>query len=97
MRITPAELAEWRAALPDDGDHLDPTLAQLIAPKLIDEVERLQAELGRARRQLAAEEAAALETRLTGLSVDGGECRTCHSAEARAALVRLRAIAGDRV
>ena len=56
MSITTAQLAEWRAQLPDDGNHLDPMLAQVMAPKLIDEVERLQAELARARRQLAAEE-----------------------------------------
>ncbi len=49
-------LAEWRAQLPEDGNHLDPTLAQVIAPMLIDEVERLQAELARVLRQFAAGE-----------------------------------------
>ena len=96
MTITPADLAEWRAQLPEDGDHLDPTLAQVLAPKLMDEVERLQGELARARRQLAAEEAAALEKRLTDLARYGGECKTCRNAEARAALIRLRAIAGGK-
>ncbi len=81
------EIAEWRRALQEEGDgeFLDPTLAQNIAPKLMDEVERLHAEMARARRQLAAEEAAALEKRLTDVSTYGGECRTCHNAEARAA------------
>lgn len=53
-----------------------------------DEVERLHAELARSRRQLAAEEATALEKRLTDVSTFGGECRSCHNAEARAALAR---------
>jgi hypothetical protein len=60
----------------------------------MDEVERLHAEVDRVRRQLAAEEAAALERRLTDVSTYGGECRNCHNAEARAVLVRLRKIAG---
>ena len=34
-----------------DGELLDPTLAQEIAPRLMDEVERLHAELARARRK----------------------------------------------
>jgi len=48
--ITPADLSEWRRTLPEDGDHLDPTLAQEIAPRLMDEVERLWSELARLRR-----------------------------------------------
>jgi hypothetical protein len=60
MSITTAQLAEWRAQLPEDGDHLDPTLAQVIAPMLIDEVERLQAELARVLRQVAADDGRAL-------------------------------------
>jgi hypothetical protein len=56
MPITQAQLAEWRAQLSDDGDDLDPMLAQLIAPKLIEEVERLQAELAYVCRKLAAQE-----------------------------------------
>ena len=54
MSITAAQLAEWRAQLPEDGDHLDPTLAQVVAPQLMDEVERLQAELAYVCRKLAA-------------------------------------------
>ena len=34
---------------------LDPAVAQVIAPQLMDEVERLHVELARAQRQLAAE------------------------------------------
>jgi hypothetical protein len=60
MSITAAQLAEWREQLPEDGDHLDPTLAQVIAPMLIDEVERLQAELARVLGRLAAEGGRAL-------------------------------------
>lgn len=55
--VTLSQIAEWRRALRDegDGDFLDPALAQEIAPKLMDEVERLHAELARAQSQLAAE------------------------------------------
>jgi hypothetical protein len=52
--ITAAQLAEWRAQLPEDGDHLDPTLAQVIFPQLMDDVERLQAELAYVCRKFAA-------------------------------------------
>ncbi len=56
-RVTPADLAEWRRALAEEGDgeYLDPTLAQQIAPRLIAEVELLHAELRRARGEPAAE------------------------------------------
>jgi len=49
--ITPDALARWRRALHEEGDGewLDPTLAQQIAPVLIDEVERLHAEIARLR------------------------------------------------
>jgi hypothetical protein len=94
--VTLTQIADWRRTLQEEGDgeFLDPTLAQVIAPKLMDEVERLHAELARARRQLAAEEAAALEKRLTDVAAHGGECGSCHNAEARAALARLRKVAG---
>ena len=54
--VTLSQIAEWRRALREEGDgeFLDPTLAQEIAPKLMEEVERLHAELAQARRQLAA-------------------------------------------
>ena len=60
----------------------------------ISEVERLHAELDRARRQLAAEEAGAQQKRLTDVSTYGGECRSWRNVEARAVLVRLHRIAG---
>jgi hypothetical protein len=37
------------------------------------------------RNSSPAEEAASLEKRLTDVSTNGGECRRCHNAEARAA------------
>ena len=45
-RLIPADLAEWRRTLVEEGDgeHLDPTLAQTIAPLLMAEVEALWAE-----------------------------------------------------
>jgi len=57
-RITPADLAEWKRALAEegDGDFLDPTLAQQIAPRLIAEVELLQAELRQARGEPTPED-----------------------------------------
>jgi hypothetical protein len=59
--VTLSQIAEWRRALREEGDGelLDPTLAQQIAPRLMEEVERLHAELARARRQPAAEEGSA--------------------------------------
>jgi hypothetical protein len=50
-RLTPADLAEWRRQLSGEGDgeQLDPTVAQQIAPRLMDEVERLWAEVRRLR------------------------------------------------
>ena len=56
--VTLAQIAEWRRALHEEGDGelLDPTLAQVIAPKLMDEVERLHEELARTRCLLPARE-----------------------------------------
>jgi hypothetical protein len=85
------DVASWRRVLHEDGDgeFVDPTLAQDIAPRLMDEVERLPAELVRARR-----EAAVLEKRLTDVSLNGGECPACHNAETRAALASAEAPRG---
>ena len=61
-RITAADLAAWRRQLAEEGDgeHLDPTLAQQIAPRLMDEVERLQAELAQVWVDFATKAAGAL-------------------------------------
>jgi len=63
MPITLSQIAAWRRALEEEGDgeFLDPVLAQDIAPKLMDEVERLHAELARLRRQIVGRETAALD------------------------------------
>ena len=94
--VTAADIDAWRRDLQEEGDgeFLDPTTAQVIAPRLMDEVQRLQSELARVRRDVAAQEAAALERRLGDLAVSGGECETCHNTEARAAMARLRKVAG---
>jgi hypothetical protein len=50
-RLTPADLAEWRRQLSEEGDgelH-DPTVAQAAMPRLMAEVETLWAELERLR------------------------------------------------
>jgi hypothetical protein len=53
-RLTPADLAEWRRAIAEEGDgeSLDPTTAQAIAPKLMAEIEALWAEAARAKAQV---------------------------------------------
>jgi len=62
MPVTPAQLAEWRLALREEGDgeFLDPTLARQIAPKLMEELERAWARAEWADRDAAVKEAAAL-------------------------------------
>jgi hypothetical protein len=49
-RLVPADLAEWRRLLREEGDgeHLDPTLAQVLVPRLMAEVEALWVERERA-------------------------------------------------
>jgi hypothetical protein len=61
--VTLTQITEWRRALQEEGDgeFLDPTLAQEIAPRLMDEVERLHAQIAQLRRQLASESALAAE------------------------------------
>jgi hypothetical protein len=61
--VTLSQIAEWRRALHEEGDgeFLDPSLAQEIAPKLMEEVERLHVQLAQLRRQLASESALAAE------------------------------------
>ena len=90
--ITPAQLAEWRRALLQEGGSQfgDPTLSEVFAERLMTELEHAWGQLALAQRRLVAQEAATLEKRLADVSVYGGECRTCHNAEARAALARLK-------
>jgi len=95
-RITTTDLAAWRRRLAEEGDgeFLDPTLAQEIAPRLMAEVERLQAELAGARREFATKAATALEKRLKDVDAYGrGGCPACRDAEARAFLAKLQRIA----
>jgi hypothetical protein len=48
MSITQAQLAEWRRIIREEGA-LHSALAQRIAPRLLDEIERAWAELDRVR------------------------------------------------
>jgi hypothetical protein len=95
--ITPAQLAEWRRVLLQEGgtEFGDPTLSEVIAEKLMTELEHVWGQLVRAGRGLVAQEAAMLEKRLADVSVCGGERQTCHNAEARAALARLKKAANE--
>jgi len=79
--ITPADLQRWRGLLSR-------------ALRLVDEVEALLRERADARRAFAARAADALEKRLREVEAYSlGGCQTCHEAEARAFLARLRKIA----
>lgn len=98
-RLTPADLAEWRRQLFEEGDGewLDPSTAQEIAPRLMAEVEALWAERDAARLEALREAAGLLEGRLAGLArrgppgADGSGCVHCHDAEARWFATALRA------
>ena len=63
MSITPAQLAEWRRIIREEGA-LHSALAQRIAPMLMDEIERAWSQLERLRCEQGAEEANALRKRL---------------------------------
>lgn len=65
-RLTPADLAEWRRALTEEGDgeFLDPTIAQVIAPKLMAEIEALWAEAARPKGEALRDAAQIAEKRL---------------------------------
>lgn len=63
MSITPAQVAEWRRIIREEGA-LHSALAQRIAPMLLEEIERAWAQLERAHRAEGAQEAAALRARL---------------------------------
>ncbi|HTP51041.1 MAG TPA: hypothetical protein VMK42_10110 [Anaeromyxobacteraceae bacterium] len=89
-RITPNDISEWRRSLAEDGEHLDPTLAQEIAPRLMDEVQVLEAKLALSRADALREAAESLASRLELAEVGGG-C-ACRQGEAKAFLGRLRAM-----
>ena len=63
MSITPAQVAEWRRVIREQGS-LHSALAQRIAPSLLDEIERSWAELDRHRREAGARESAGSTGRL---------------------------------
>jgi hypothetical protein len=65
-RLTPADLSEWRRQLSEEGDGewLDPTLAQDIAPRLMAEVEALWAEALTAKLDALREAAQLVDHRL---------------------------------
>ncbi len=63
MSITPAQVAEWRRIIHEEGA-LHSALAQRIAPMLLEEIERAWAQLERIRRDDGAREATALRSRL---------------------------------
>jgi hypothetical protein len=65
MSIRPAQLAEWRRIIREEGA-LHSALAQRIAPMLMDELERAWIQLERSRREEFAQGAAALRKRLAG-------------------------------
>ena len=67
MSITPAQVAEWRRIIREEGA-LHSALAQRIAPMLLEEVERAWAQLEHVRRDEGAREAAALRARLDGMT-----------------------------
>ncbi len=91
-RVTAADLATWRHQLAGEGDgeHLDPTLAQQIAPRLMAEVEQLKVELARARADAFAEAAVHLAQRLTMVKTYGSACGACRDGEAKAMAAWLR-------
>ena len=88
-----ADIRAWRAQVADEGvgDHLDPTLAQQLVPRLLDEVEVLLQELASSRRGFAQKAAGALAKRLQDVAAfNHGGCPQCRDAEARAFLARLQ-------
>jgi molybdopterin converting factor small subunit len=95
VQLAPHDLAHLRARI--GTDELD---AALVAAQLLEMVEKLQKQLGAAEdaaleaRGEIARQAAALEARLESLRESGGECLHCRNAEARAALARLKELAG---
>ncbi len=90
MRFNPRQIADLRAECGKGG--LD---AALLAAQLLEMVEKLQGQLAAseamllsARRDVARVEAELVEQRLAKKA-----CPSCHDAQARAVLERLRAVA----
>ena len=90
MRLNPRQIADLRAECGKGG--LD---AALLAAQLLEMVEKLQGQLiaseamlVSARRDVARVEAELVEQRLAKKA-----CSSCHDAQARAVLERLRAVA----
>jgi hypothetical protein len=96
MHLGPLQMAELRAELAKGGLE-----ASLLAAQLLEIVEKLQTPLhvpeelaAQTRLDLAEEEAAALAAHLADAAAAGKECPTCHNAEARDVVARLKRIAG---
>jgi hypothetical protein len=104
LRLTPADLASWRRDLDEEGDgeSLDPTTAQVIAPRLMAEVVALWKERDAARVDALREAAQLVDHRLADLArrgppgAEGHACVHCHDAEARRLAQALRERAEGR-
>ncbi|HEX9291030.1 MAG TPA: hypothetical protein VF904_16035 [Anaeromyxobacteraceae bacterium] len=95
MRLTQRQISELRTECGKGG--LD---AALLAAQLLEMVEKLQSQLdaaealiAAARRDVAKAEAALAAQRHV-VSELPSECQSCHNAEARAVVERLRSIVG---
>lgn len=97
-RVTLADLSVWRTQLFEEGDGewLDPSTAQEIAPRLMAEVEALWAERDAARLEALREVAQLLDGRLAELArrgppgAEGHGCVHCRDSEARRFATALR-------
>ena len=74
--------------------------ASLLAAQLLEMVERLQAQIraaeaaaAHARREVAAQEAAAVQRRLDEATANGTSCAECQDGAARAIVAELRKLA----
>jgi mono/diheme cytochrome c family protein len=96
MRLTPRQIGDLRLECGKGG--LD---AALLAAQLLEMVEKLQSQLdaaealiAAARRDVAKAEAALAEQRGAAAALVVSDCQSCHNAEARAVIERLRTIVG---
>ncbi len=95
MHLTPRQLADLRAEFAKGGLE-----ASLLAAQFLEMIEKLQmqlrsaeAALASARRDVAADEAAALQRYLADAAASGTACAACGDALARAVLSRLEKLA----